>query len=418
MRTKPAIIRIGAALAMLCAAAAAQARENAVCPAPDAKAAEPYRWYPRLDLARIPFHSAAGAWGPRAAIVAPEPPVTTRSVRVTSAAQLAAEARRPGTLITVAAQFIGPVTILDDVRDVDIVVPPGHRVAQLTVGRYAPPSRTERVRIRGTTPGAHSGGVVGVIRFASTLQVSDVIVDGLDLNGDDGRGGHYLWQFARGAQRVAIVNNRGHSATAGSLDQRGGSDIVIAGNLLLTGGRSREEAAVPEGWGIRAGGRIVIYGNRIEGPRYHRVRLHPQEGVSPLYAWVADNVFVDRHEARILWVQNTPGHTARYNGVWASCNQVYAHSTCITPSFEAAHADYARLTSNRFFGSITEALQRGQQAAHGAGHDYLSGNTFSAWQSPPPWPAPGDPANVALPAGDAGPRSAAPSSMPPCPPPG
>jgi hypothetical protein len=407
---------VGIALLALCSPAPAQPRERAACPAPDAPVVEPYRWYPKLDLARLPFHVAAGEWGPRAAIVAPEPPVTTRSVKVSSAAQLAAEARRPGTLITVTAQFIGPVAIVDDVRDIDIVVPPGHRIQQLTVGRYTPPSRTERVRIRGTTPGMHSGGLVGGIRFASTGQIQDVIVDGVDLNGDDGRGGHYLWQFASGAQRVAIVNNRGYSATAGSLDQRGGADIVIAGNLLLTGGRPREESTVPEGWGIRAGGRIVIFDNRIEGPRYHRVRLHPQDGVAPLYAWVANNVFVDRHEARILWVQNTPGYTARYNGVWAICNEVYAHSACITPSFEAAHADYAMLTSNRFFGSITEALQRGYQSAHGPGRDYLGGNTFSAWRSPPPWPAPGDPSSsVPLPA-DAGRRSA-PSGMPPCPPP-
>jgi hypothetical protein len=304
---------------------------------------------------------------------------------------LAAEARIPGSLITVGAQVIGPVSITSDVSDLDIVVPPEHRISQLVIGRYAPPSKTQRVRIRGAVPGAHSGGLIGRITFASTSAITDIIIDGVDLNGDDGRGGNLLWDFVRAAERVAVVNIRGHSVGPASLDQQGGVDIVIAGNRLMSGARPREVNGYPEGWGIRAGGRIVVYDNRIDGTRYHRVRVHPEAGPVQ-YAWVANNTFVDPYEARIFSVFNASGHTSyRYAAVWAVCNRVYAHSKCMSPSFDGMHADYAMLTHNTFFGTITEATQRALQAAHGPGRDYLSDNTFSAWQPPPAWEAPGDP---------------------------
>lgn len=388
--------RFSAALAVfLSALTAAPAAGQEACPAPDAPVAQPYRWYPKLDLARIPFHVAAGPWGARAPIAAPSAPVTGRNVLVNSAADFAAEAARPGTQITVTAQFVGPVTIASDVQDLDIVVPPGHRIAQLTIGRYAPPSATQRVRIRGTSPGRHSGGVVGSIVFASTGAIRDIIIDGVDLNGADGRGGNLLWQFVKEAERVAIVNVRGHGVGPGSLG--GGTDMVIAGNRILSAARSREENGYPEGWGIRAGGtRIAIFDNRIDGTRYHRIRVHPEPG-APQYAWVANNTFVDPNEGRILSAFNYSGTNQRFAALWGVCNKVYAHSTCLTPSFDGQHAAYATLTHNAFFGNLSRATQQTLQSIHGSGRDYLTGNTFSPWRAPPPWDGPGDPTVVPLP---------------------
>jgi hypothetical protein len=382
-----------AALALAAAAPAAQTAGSAECRAPGGAASEPYRWYPSLDLARIPFHVGAGAWGPRAAIAAPEAPATTRTVGVNSAAQLTAAAMVPGTRITVEADFIGHAMLAGDVSDVDIVVPKGRRIAQLTIGRYTPPSSTRRVRIRGSTPGQHSGGVVGSIVFLSAA-AADVIIDGVDLNGEDGKGGNLLWHFAGRVQRAAVVNVRGHSA--GPIAVQRGTDIVIAGSRFMSGARTREENGYPEGWGIRGGDRLVVYDNRIEGTRYHRVRVHPEPG-PPQYAWLADNVFVDRHEARIFSAFNTVGTPFRYAAVWAVCNRVYAHSTCLLPSFDGQHANYARLTSNALFGAFSETLQRALQQQHGLGHDYLSGNRFSAWREPPAWDGPGDATAVPLP---------------------
>ncbi len=384
------------------------------CPAPGAPVAEPYPWYPSLDLARIPFHSAAGPWGPRAPITAPKPPVTQRTVRVTSASQLASAALIPGTLVMVDADIAGHVVVFGDVADVDIVVPRGRTVGALTIGRYTPPSTTQRVRIRGATPRMHSGGLIGQITFLSS-PVTDVIIDGVDLNGADGNGGNLLWQFAKSAERVAVVNVRGHGAGPASLNN-GGSDIVVAGNRIMSGARPREVNGYTQGWGIRGGDRIVVYDNRFDGTRYHRVRVHPIPG-PPQYAWVANNTFVDPREARIFSAFNVAGNSYRYAAVWAVCNRVYAHSTCMPPSFDGQNADYAMLTSNAFFGSVTEGRQRAAQNAHGAGRDYLSGNTYSAWQAPPAWQAPGDP-TTAVPLPPVNPsRYNAALMLPPCPPP-
>jgi hypothetical protein len=298
--------------------------------------------------------------------------------------------------VIVAAQYIGPTVLFGDVADVDIVVPRGHTLAQLTIGRWTPPSAARRVRIRGSTPSVNSGGLVGQITFLSN-PTADIIIDGLDLNGADGKGGGALWHFARGAERIAVVNLRGHGVGPASLHSHSYrvDDLVIAGNRILSGARPREVNGYPEGWGIRGGDRIIVYDNRIDGTRYHRVRVHPKPGL-PQYAWIANNTFVDPHEARIFGafrIDSTPTFAA----VWVVCNRVYAHSRCVAPSFEGEHAKHAMLTSNAFFGSITEEMQRAMQAKHAAGHDYLTGNTFAAWEQPPPWDGPGDPTEIPLP---------------------
>ncbi len=377
--------------------AAPEDAKAGACPAPGAPVAEPYRWYPALDLARIPFHTADGPWGPRAPIAAPAPPVTRRTVHVTSASRLASEALIPGTSIVVDADYIGPTMVFGNVADLEIVVPRGRTVAGLMIGSYNPSSTTRRVRIRGTTPGQHSGGLIGHIVFYSN-PATDLIIDGVDLNGNDGQGGGLLLQLSwPNAERVAVVNVRGHGVGAAFLG--GGNDIVFAGNRILSAARPGEVNGWAEGWGIRSvGDRIVVYDNRIEGTRYHRVRVHPEPGKQQ-YAWVANNTFVDPREARIFAAVDMSGRSplSYSTGVWAVCNRVYAHSSCISSSFDGQHAIYSRLTSNTFFGSITEVVQRQFQAIHGPGRDYLSGNKYFAWQAPPAWDAPGDPTAVPLP---------------------
>lgn len=365
---------------------------SAACPERGAPVIEPYAWYPALDLARIPFHVADGPWGPRAPIAAPDAPRTTRSVTVTSAAELSAEGIVPGTAVTIGASFEESAVLLGDVRDLDIIVPPGITTGPILVGRYTPDSTTLRARVRGTSPGAHSGGIVGSLSFMSRT-TTDIIVDGIDLNGADGMGGAGLWGFAFAVERAAVVNVRGHAVGAGSLGE--GVDIVYAGNSIMTGARPREVNGWAEGWGHRAGSRIVVFGSQLEGTRYHRIRVHPAPGATQ-YLWAADNVLVDPHEARILDAFDL-GMGAEFSGVWAVCNRVYAHSTCITPSFSATDAAYASLTQNAIFGDFTADGMRAEAMRNGAMHDYTTGNTYGPWQDPPPWGAPGDPTLVPLP---------------------
>ncbi len=358
---------------------------------------EPYPWYPALDLSRVPFHAAAGAWGPAAPISAPAAPVTTRSIVVHTATELGTEALVPGTEIVVGSDILEPITIFGDVTDVDIVVPRGRAIGRLYVGRYTPSSTTSRVRIRGPVPMTHSGGRVGQVVYMSN-PTSDIIIDGVDLNGEDGEGGAGLFQINFGATRGAIINVRGHATGGGSL-QGASTDLVIAGSTFFTGARPRIENGSPEGWGLRGGDRVVVFQNYIAGTRYHRVRVHPAEGATQ-YAWIVENVFVDPYEARIASAMNIGGPAeVRIDGFWAQCNEVYAHSTCMTGSFDGTAADYAQLTHNSFFGSIDEALQTYLQGQYPS-QDYLTGNAFGTWAPPPAYPGPGDPREVPLPDDD------------------
>lgn len=72
----------------------------------------------------------------------------------------------PGSEITVAANIDRTVTLLGNVTDLDLIVPPGITLSDIHVGRASPPSVSRRVRIRGMTPGVHSGGRLGrITRF-------------------------------------------------------------------------------------------------------------------------------------------------------------------------------------------------------------------------------------------------------------
>lgn len=366
------------------------------CPAPGAPVAEPYRWYPALDLARIPFHVADGPWGARRPVTAPEPPATTRSITVSTAEDLEREGLVPGSEITVTADIDRTVTLLGDVTDLDLIVPAGIRIGGINVGRASPPSISRRVRIRGTTPGRHSGGLLGQVTFFSA-DFEDAILDGVDLNAADGDRQGLAWYIAveRGA-RFAIVNNRAHAAAAVALHGPV-VDLVIAGNNLVSGARSRESNGYPEGWGLRGGRRVVVFDNRIEGNRYHRVRVHPGDDPTE-YAWIADNVLVDAYEARIVWASALSAEASPWDGFWAVCNTVYAHSDpssgCLGYSFDAPDASYARLTNNDFYGVVDEA---GLVARMGAGdQDVTTDNTYRPWQDPPAWGDPGDPREVPL----------------------
>jgi len=368
------------------------------CPSPTDPVAEPYRWFPRLDLARIPFHVAAGPWGARMPITAPAPPVVTRRITVATGADLAREALVPGSEITVTASIATQVVLFGNVTDLDLVVPPGVTLQSVIVGRAVPGSVNRRVRIRGSTPGMHSGGVIGTITFFS--DAADLIIDGVDLNGADGAMNGLAWYLATtNGARVAIVNVRAHASASISLNGDV-TDLVVAGSNLVSGARSRADNGIPEGWGLRAGRRIVVFGNRIEGNRYHRVRVHP--GADPTeYAWLADNIFVDPHEARIASAFALPSSTTPWDGFWAECNTIYAYSNpmtgCLGHSFEAPAATYARLTNNTHFGTITVDAQRARVAMSMGSHDYTTDNTYAPWRAPPAWGPPGDPRQIPLP---------------------
>jgi hypothetical protein len=316
---------------------------------------------------------------------------------VHSAPELKQAAAVKGSEITIGTSIDESVALMGDVTDIDLIVPADKHLRFLIVGSHIPPSTTRRFRLRGPIPMEHSGGRVGALMFASG-QVEDIIIDGVDLNGDDGEGGRGLFELRRG-KRMAVVNVRGRSVGWGGLI-RDVSDFVMAGSSLAVGQRPRGKNGYPEGWGVRGGDEVVYFRNRFEGTRYHLIRVHPHRTLQ--YAWIAENVFIDPHEARIvsaMRVGDSPAG-ARFDGIWAQCNRVYAHSKCIGPSMEAPAAAYSRITHNTFHGSFSAAAQRRLQAQAEGDHDYLTGNGFGPWRSPPQASKPGDPNQIPLPKDD------------------
>ena len=141
-----------------------------------------YPHYPALNLNDIPWHTAAGGWGPQVRLEAPALPVTTRSVTVNSRTEFNSAASTAGTRITVATGWPGNTVATINANDIDVIIPAGVAVGAIEMGGWPRTSPLARIRIRGTTPGTHSGGRMGQYRDYSL--VSDVVIDGIDINGD------------------------------------------------------------------------------------------------------------------------------------------------------------------------------------------------------------------------------------------
>lgn len=358
--------------------------------------AVPYPWYPELDVTSIPF-GTSGAWGAGLPLEAPAAPVVTRDVTVTTAAELSAEATS-GTRITVGADIDAVVDIR--ANDVEVIVPRGRFVRTIVLAGF-PFDRIARIRIRGETIGVHSGGLVG--KIWSLGPVDDLIVDGLDLNGDnaaDVQQGQGIQSGDGPNARWAIVHNRGNFRGWAFLG--GAAHLVFAGNNFLHGRGSREENGYVEGWGIRAGGGpLVLFQNRIEGTRYHAIRAQPGGGEGE-YLYAAENTIVSLNEARIGWIWANLGNGMRADGTWFSRNDVYTHvaATCgLGVSLEAFDVEYSRVNGNRFFGGgdsvLSEASLAAQISTYTGDHDW-SGNTFEALGPLPAWGGPGDPTTIPL----------------------
>ena len=125
---------------------------------PPATGAQPYQWYPALDLNTVEFHRAAGAWGPQKQVQTPAAPNTNRVVNVSTAAELITAARVPGTQIIVTSSITKNIAIAGNIVDIDLVIPPGITIGTLSLGQYNSANVVNRVRIRGPTVGSYSGG--------------------------------------------------------------------------------------------------------------------------------------------------------------------------------------------------------------------------------------------------------------------
>lgn len=225
----------------------------------------------------------------------------------------------------------------------------------------------------------------------------DIIIDGIGMR-DSAQQIVILISFE--IQRLAIVNSVIRAAGSGLIGPA--RDMVVAGNTVVTADRSRAVNGANGGYGFRAYSEAALfYRNRIEGVRFHRIRMHPHlpYGTAPQYAWVDSNTLVDPREARIFWVRDLGPANAlpasSTTGAIIKNNLIYAHvssATCpLPPDMNPFDATYALASSNLFYGSFTASALITQAASH-PNHNYTAGATnFAAWQAPPAWQAPGDP---------------------------
>lgn len=364
------------------------------CSEPPPPTGDAYPLYPALNLAQIPWHVAAGPWGPQVRLEAPALPRTTRTVTVRSQSEFAAAAAVPGSAITVAQGWSVNTTVAITANDVDVTIPRGVVVGGIEIGAWPRSSSLARIRIRGE-------GRMG--QYRDYDRVSDVVIDGLDMTGDSAftGTGEGITPFRISATRVAVLNVR--ATSAGPIWLGSAKHVVIANSNLYHGAATRAAVGWQEGWGIRnVGGPITIVDSRLEGTRYHNLRPQSATGQGELF-YAARSTFVASAEARTIWIWNNLGQTSTFgNGSVFEDNDIYAYAApgCMfnAPGLGAEHVTYSRLTANRFYGggqitfsqAVIDAATRQAQSA---------GNVFAPWSSYPAWRGRGDPRELPLPAG-------------------
>lgn len=365
----------------------------------------PYIWYPALDMNTIPFHTAAGEWGVQRAIVAPlAPQGTLTEVTVSNAADFNTQYMIGSRQITIDTSFTHGGTPIGNTSDVDIIINPGVVVTNLALGTAIDSGAVHtRIRVRGPTVGAYSGGQVH--QWSSQARLDDLILDGIALTGADPGSTAFVCNGNHVGGNTAIVNCKVHAGgEAFFAPIREGKSTVFAGNTVLTGS-SNPPSANPEAWGFRveraadnrSTATVVFYkndirGNRVSTSQYHRIRMH-QEAQGG-YSWLKENVFVDHIEARIFTVNSSMVNTGgpwsgNQDGVWFLTNTIYAETLSLTPEgARVIDSTYTKITDNVFYGDVTSSHVTAEESTNS---DPITGNTYNTIIADPAWLSPGDP---------------------------
>jgi hypothetical protein len=364
---------------------------------------DPYPLYPALDRNTIPWHTASGAWGPQVAIDSPTLPTTTRSVTVNTTGQFNTEAAVAGTEITIGTGWAGNTSVSILASDIDVIIPSGIAIGAVQISSFGSPTPYARIRIRGSTPGLHSGGRMGQLRAQGAAgAITDVVVDGIDLNGDSNYGGAETNQaFRCDVTRMAVLNCR--VIAAGYTWLGGTRHLVIANSNWYHGAATRAQAGFVEGWGLRnTRGPITIIDSRIQGTRYVNVRSQSTGNTEELL-YIGRSVLANAAEGQTLWVWedlNLGPYTGE-GGLIEDCD-IYTHSAVgcnYAAEIRTSDVDWCEIKNNNFFGAGTSVFTQTIINNSVKGGGAATGNTFSTMTTLPSWGGPGDPTAVPLPAG-------------------
>lgn len=357
-------------------------------PPPPSTSANPL--YPALDMATVPFHVAAGAYGPQLPFQTAALPVITRSVTASSLAELQAAMSVPGTRVTVTANILGGQVAGATFTDVEVVIPNGRLLRGVAFGSYG---QTVWNRVRFTkAPGDVIGGQVHQFLLTGTT-ATDWIIDGLQISGGNSVDPAVYPALTVGTLRGAILRNRivGANAAFGY----GGQHLLVAGNSVIHDANGTNDSG---DWGFRNNSRgpHIYVDNDIRGGRYAHIRFHPAGDGAPYYIFAVRNTLVDRVENRSIDINDTGSSTGypQIDGAWLLENRIYVNGglyMLLNRSNGGAAARYVRANSNQVFGA-TSGIGTG-----GAPDGDATGNVYTAAPgSDPAWQAAGDPSGISL----------------------
>lgn len=375
---------------------------------------DPYPWYAALDLNTIPWHTAAGPWGPQVPIQAPAAPVTTQSVTVHNRADFQTQAAIAGTQITIGTGWDTNTDAFILASDIDIIIPPGIQIGACIVGYYNNPTVYSRIRFRGPTLGQHSGGTMGMYRDwengSNYGPTTDVIFDGIDLNGGSSNSGpEGLINLRMMGRKYAVVNCRLLSQDACFYGN--GKHIVICNTNAHASAQTRaQNVGWPDGggYGLRIiSGPLVMYRTRLQNTRYNTVRVHSYGRTEELF-FIKECTLVAMAEGRIArnWNQATGTFYGNGQAAWWENNDIYAFSEFACPNggkqMATDQVDFAQFTNNRTYGAANSVYNAGDFIPRGGGT--AVGNVFGALPADPAEPFPawggvGDPRVIPLPNG-------------------
>lgn len=401
-----------------CPDAVCNGAENCTTCAADCGAcgSDPLDVYPDLDLATIPWHTAAGGWGDQVALAQVVLPTTTTTAEVDTAAECTAAADTAGVAITVVGAGWSDTTCNITADDVDLIISEG-----VAIDAAIQVEGVDRIRIRGETPGEHSGGRVGQIRtFGSGV---DLVIDGIDVNGSANYGAGESNQAFRISSwsRVAITNTR--AIAGGYLFVGNNTHLYVLGSSMYHGAAARTAVGFGEGWGIRnAGGPVTIFESEIWGTRYVNVRTHSLDGAGEVL-YIGDTTLVALAEGRSIWMWPNLGNNSGIGaGFIMEDSDIYAYSAGTAGEANCSYGPegsnyqnaYSHVHDNVFHGAghvvwdqdYLDELENGGASHTEYGpsadppgdHDWQTGNTFdNGFSALPAWTRAGDASAVPLP---------------------
>ncbi len=358
---------------------------------------DPYPLYPALNLNDIPWHTGSGGWGSQVRLQAPALPVTNRTVTVNSISEFNTAAAVPGTRITIGTGWAGNTVATINANDIDVIIPAGVAVGAIELGSWPRTTPIARVRIQGDGRMGQFRGSPGTVGI-----YTDVVLDGIDMNGDSSFGPAESGPFRVDVTRFAVLNVR--AISAGYVWLGSAKHVVIANSNFYHGAVTRAQAGFVEGWGIRnSGGPMTIIDSRIQGTRYHNIRAQSVGGTGELL-YVGRSILVAMAEGRTAWMWNNLNN-APYGfgqGAMMDGNSIYTYAapSCgLGVEISAANVNWSQVTNNRFYGGGNAVFTAESLAASVVGGGSSAGNTFASLGSFPAWSGPGDPTQVPLPNG-------------------